>query len=137
MSNTSPRCSARSEGIGPHDLDGQCVLIYDAECRLCMTSKEILEKWDRLHRIKFLPFQSIEAREISPDLAEQTNIDAMRFVETDQRVFVGIEAFRQMLPMLPMGRFLSILLNLPGVSWLAGKIYGVIAKNRIRWFGAC
>lgn len=141
MSNISPRCLPRSKeegtrGPGSRRVLIRRILIYDAECRLCVASKGILERWDRKHRIDFLPFQSKEATEISPDLAGRTDIDAMRFVEPGHPVSVGIDAFRRMLPVLPLGRLISILFYLPGFQWLAGNIYRVIAKNRYHWFGA-
>lgn len=147
MLNTSPRCFMKRSEKEEQDPGKQPVqtgetlirgtLIYDAECRLCVASKQFLEKWDCSHRIQFLPFQEREAREIIPDLAGMTHINAMRFVERDRRVSVGVDAFRRMLPMLPLGRVFSSIFYLPGFPWLAGKIYSVVAKNRYRWFGTC
>ncbi|HIE65803.1 MAG: DUF393 domain-containing protein [Nitrospira sp.] len=138
MSNTSPRSSTKNKESGEHSHDEtRNILIYDAGCRLCVRSKGILERWDRTHRIKFLPFQSEEARAIVPNFAGRSDIDAMRFVEADHPVSIGIDAFRRMLPLLPLGRVFSILFYLPGFPWLAGTIYRIVAKNRIRWFGSC
>ena len=111
------------------------VLIYDAECRLCVSSKEWIEKWDRRRRITFLPFQTTEAKVLLPELVEMTCMDAMRFVGPDGSISSGVDAFRKMLPFLPMGGVVSALFYLPGVSWLARKIYGHVAENRYRWFG--
>lgn len=111
------------------------VLIYDAECRLCVFSKERVERWDRRHRIQFLPFQTSEAKERLPDLAEMTCMDAMRFIDAQGKTTSGVEAFRRMLPLLPFGGLLSLLFYLPGVSWLAVKVYHHVAENRYRWFG--
>lgn len=110
-------------------------LIYDAECRLCVSSKHWVEKWDRRHRIRFLPFQTAEAKELAPELGEMTCIDAMRFVGPDGSISSGVDAFKKMLPFLPMGGVVSALFYLPGVSRLAQKIYGHVAENRYRWFG--
>lgn len=111
------------------------ILIYDAECRLCVSSKEWVERWDRRRRISFLPFQTAEAKERVPDLAGMTCIDAMRFIDAEGKVTSGVEAFRRMLPLLPFGRPLSLLFYFPGVPWLAAKVYHHVAENRYRWFG--
>ncbi|MBI3803648.1 MAG: DUF393 domain-containing protein [Nitrospirae bacterium] len=111
-------------------------LIYDAECRLCVSSKEWVERWDRRHQIRFLPFQNLEAKEQVPDLAGMACMDAMRFVDAEGKVTAGVDAFRKMLPLLPFGPLFSLLFYLPGVPWLAGKIYRHVAANRYRWFGA-
>lgn len=111
------------------------ILIYDAECRLCVSSKEWVERWDRRRRIAFLPFQTAEAKERVPDLAGMACMDALRFIDAQGNAASGMEAFRRMLPLLPMGRLLSLLFYIPGFSWLAVKIYRQIAENRYRWFG--
>src|SRR5579884_725823 len=110
-------------------------LIYDAECRLCTSSKKLIEHWDRRHRITFLPFQTAEAKERVSDLAGMTCMDAMRFVDAQGNIFAGVEALRRMLPLLPFGSFLSLFFFLPGFSWVATKVYGRVAENRYRWFG--
>lgn len=111
------------------------VLIYDAECRLCVASKKWVARWDRRRRIAFLPFQTAEAKERVPDLAGMACMDAMRFIDAEGKVTSGVEAFRKMLPLLPFGRFFSLLFYLPGVPRLAAKIYHHVAENRYRWFG--
>lgn len=111
------------------------ILIYDAECRLCVSSKKWVARWDRRHRIAFLPFQNPEAKKLVPELGEMTCIDAMRFIGPDRSVSSGVDAFRKMLPFLPMGRLLALLFSIPGVPRLARKIYGHVAENRYRWFG--
>lgn len=111
------------------------VLIYDAECRLCVASKEWVERWDRRRRIRFLPFQAAEAKERVPELAGMRCMDAMRFIDAQGEVTSGVEALRKMFPLLPLGFLLSPLLSLSGFSWLAVKVYGHIAENRYRWFG--
>lgn len=111
------------------------VLIYDAECRLCVSSKKWVERWDRRRRISFLPFQTAEAKEQLPDLAGMACMDAMRFIDAQGKITSGVDAFRRMLPLLPFGRPLSLLFYLPGVPLLAAVIYRHVAENRYRWFG--
>ena len=111
------------------------VLIYDAECRLCLSSKRWIERWDRRQRITFLPFQNPEARKLAPELGEMSCMDAMRLVAPDGSISSGVDAFRKMLPFLPLGKVLALFFYLPGVPWLARKVYGRVAENRYRWFG--
>lgn len=111
------------------------VLIYDAECRLCLSSKKWIERWDRRHRITFLPFQTPEAEKLAPELGGMSCMDAMRLVAPDGSVSSGVDAFRKILPFLPAGKVLALFFHLPGVPWLARKVYGRVAENRYRWFG--
>jgi predicted DCC family thiol-disulfide oxidoreductase YuxK len=113
------------------------VLIYDAECRLCVFSKKIMQTWDAKNKIRFLPFQNKEAVRLSKDLATMQCMDAMRFVDANGSVSSGINAFRNMLPSLPMGQALAFIFKWPGVYTFTEKIYRIIAKNRIAWFGKC
>lgn len=116
--------------------DPRPTLIYDADCRLCVASKEWVERWDRRGRIRFLPFQTAEAKERVSDLAGMACMDAMRLVDAEGRVASGVDAFRRMLPHLPLGSLIALLFYLPGFPSLARRIYRHIAENRYRWFGA-
>ena len=110
-------------------------LIYDGECRLCVFSKKMIEKWDTKGQIRFLPFQKEDASEMIPEIASMKSLDAMRLVDSKGGVSSGVHAFLGMLPALPMGFIVAFILKLPGVSILATTIYNVVAKNRTRWFG--
>lgn len=112
------------------------VLIYDAECRFCVASRRWLQRWDRHRRVTFLPFQTAEARAFLPELAGASCMDAMRFVDDQGRVSAGVEALRNMLPLLPMGRLLAHLFRIPGFSHGANFAYRHLARNRYRWFGS-
>ncbi len=63
-------------------------------------------------------------------------MDAMRFVDDQGRVSAGVEALRNMLPLLPMGRLLAHLFRIPGFSHGANFAYRHLARNRYRWFGS-
>ncbi|HLG22583.1 MAG TPA: DUF393 domain-containing protein [Candidatus Manganitrophaceae bacterium] len=111
------------------------ILIYDSECRFCVIFKEWIEKWDRRKRIRFIPFQSGEAKRRLPELTALTCLDAIRFIDHEGQVSSGVEAFRKLLRLLPMGRLIASLFYIPGFSWLAVRVYRRIAENRYRWFG--
>ncbi len=114
----------------------QPTLIYDAECRLCVSSKRWMERWDIKQRIRFIPFQNDEARRWVSDIAPTGCLDAMRFMDHRGAVSSGVDAFRGMLPYLPMGRVIALFFRLPGAYRLVVLLYRMIARNRYRWFGA-
>ncbi len=116
-------------------MEDHPILIYDAACRLCVSSKRVIERWDKKRRIRFLPFQSDEAKKLAPDLAPLDCMDAMRLVDRHGAVASGVDAFRGMLPYLPMGGIIAFWFRLPGVLPLAVWFYRIIAKNRYHWFG--
>lgn len=120
-------------------------LIYDADCSLCVWSRQWLERWDRRRRIQFVPFQSNEFARWFPEL-DRTDPDsvwpdggppaAMLYVDRSGRIHRGEAAFRALLPELPGGRALALIYHLPGVPELARRLYDWTARNRYRWFGA-
>ncbi|MBI3359476.1 MAG: DUF393 domain-containing protein [Nitrospirae bacterium] len=140
--------------------DSRPILIYDAQCRLCVFSKKIIAQWDTKCHIRFLHFQDQEAQRLVADFASasaagsgfarpvagcggiaseasrpQHQMDAMWLVDANGFVSSGVDAFRGMLPSLPMGQVVELIFKLPGFSVFAKRIYRIIAKNRIRWFG--
>jgi len=117
--------------------DSHLTLIYDGACRLCVFSKKRMEQWDTKGHIRFLPFQDKKAALLCPELASMKSMDAMRLVDMNGAFSSGIEAFRRMLLVLPMGRAVALIFKVPGFYMLATKIYCVIAKNRMAWFGKC
>lgn len=110
-------------------------LIYDAECRLCVSSKRRLERWDRRGRITFLPFQTEEAKRLVPDLASIGCLDAIRFIDAEGEISSGVDAVRNMARLLPLGGVVTVLFYIPGFDWIAVRLYRWIAENRYRWFG--
>jgi len=112
------------------------ILIYDAECALCVWSKNKIEKWDHRQVIQCLPFQTEEAKQHAPELIGLDRLDAIRWVESDGVIRSGMDAFVKMLPYLPMGRWVAFLFRLPGVLPFSLWFYRVVASNRYRWFGS-
>lgn len=104
----------------------------------------MIVRWDRSGRIRYLAFQDPEFHDWFPDLDRDDPSGlwpqgepprAMLFIDGTGRVRVGMDAFRNMLPLLAGGRLLAILFYLPGVPWLAARFYDWLARNRYRLFG--
>ncbi|MEK6684411.1 MAG: DCC1-like thiol-disulfide oxidoreductase family protein [Nitrospirota bacterium] len=119
-------------------------LIYDHDCELCVWAQEIIARWDRRRRIRYLAFQDPPFREWFPDLDRDDPGGfwpaggpprAMLFIDGGGQVRVGMDAFRTMLPQLAGGRLLAVLFYMPGVPWLAARFYEWLARNRYRLFG--
>ena len=120
-------------------------LVFDGECELCRWARNWLGRWDRTGRIRFLAFQDPEFQRHFPgfDRTDPEGIwpeglppRAMLYVDGVGETWVGVSAFRKMLPRLPWGRFLAVLFYIPGVPRTAKIFYEWLARNRYRWFGA-
>ncbi|MGH7230490.1 MAG: thiol-disulfide oxidoreductase DCC family protein [Nitrospiraceae bacterium] len=111
------------------------ILIYDGQCRFCVTAKEGLERAGNQEGVRFVPYQSEEAaRRLGNDY--QPGRPAVAFlVDQDGRVSRGLDAFLPLLPGLPGGRVLHALMKIPLIKPLAYLAYRVVARYRYRWFG--
>ncbi len=111
------------------------IVIYDGECRLCVTAKEGMERLGGERAARFVAYQSDEAagrlgREYKPGRP-----DVAYLVEPDGTVKPGLDAFLPLLPGLPGGRVLSAIAKSPLLRPLADLAYRIVARNRYRWFG--
>jgi len=104
-------------------------LIYDGECGMCRRAVTLLKRWDREHKVLYVPFQDGAAVSrfgvALPALAA-----AMHLVLPDGRVYPGADAVPELLRLLPGKRWLAAPFGIPGVRPLARRIYAWIALRR-------
>lgn len=112
------------------------VLVYDAECRLCVTAKEGLESCGHGLPLRFVPYQSEEAARCLGEVYKPGRPDVAFLVGAEGGIRRGLDAFLSLLPGLPGGRFLTILTRYFPFRALALLAYRLIAKHRYRLFGA-
>lgn len=112
------------------------VLIYDGQCRLCVTAKEGLERIDEGRDVRFVPYQSEEAASrLGPDY-KQGRPDVAFLVEGDGTISRGLDAFLPLVPGLRGGRVLYAILKVPLVRPLADLAYRFVARYRYKLFGS-
>lgn len=104
-------------------------LIFDGECDLCRRAVERLRRWDREHRLHYVPFQDEEAIRRF-DLALPALAAAMHLVLPDGRVFAGADAVPELGRLLPGKRWWVWGFAVPGVRRLARRVYAGIARRR-------
>jgi len=115
--------------------DSDRILIYDADCRLCVSAKERLERMGAERHVRFVAYQSDEAASRLGDQYTPGRPAVAYLVDHEGHVQAGLEAFLALLPGLPAGRFWTGLARLPLVRPLAFLAYRLIARYRYRWFG--
>lgn len=116
--------------------ESERVLIYDAQCRLCVTAKEGVERLGKDLDVRWVPYESDEA---SCRLGAQYRAgrpDVAFLVERDGTIKKGLDAFLPLLPGLRGGRIVQALMRTPFLRPLAYLIYRVIARYRYRLFGS-
>ena len=110
--------------------NGQWVLYYDGGCGLCTWVVHWLDRLDPLHRVQWVPAQSLEAPPLG--LSWQELHDAAYLHTGRGRLHEGFYAFRKLttgvLPLLP----LAPVFWFPGMSFLGVPVYRWVARNRYR-----
>jgi predicted DCC family thiol-disulfide oxidoreductase YuxK len=127
------RSSIQQEG---QRVEPERVLIYDAQCRLCVTAKEGMERLGKDLDVRWVPYQSDEAvRRLGAEYrAGRPGVAFL--VERDGRITKGLDAFLPLLPGLRGGHILQALMRIPLLRPLAYLIYRLIARYRYRLFGS-
>jgi predicted DCC family thiol-disulfide oxidoreductase YuxK len=113
----------------------QRTLIYDDQCRLCVTAKGGIERMGAPHDVRWVPYQSEEAARCLGKNYQSGRPDAAFLIEADGTITKGLDAFVPLLPGLRGGWLLLALWRVPPLRPLAYLLYRVIARYRYRLFG--
>ena len=114
------------------------VVLYDDSCPMCTFQMRVLTWLDWRDAVRLIPLSSAESRERAPQLTPEELREAIHCVSPDGRVYRGARAFRHLGFQIPALIPLALVLWIPGVIWIAEKIYMAVSRNRqllSRWFG--
>ena len=111
-------------------------VFYDGDCPLCMREITMLQKLDRLGRIRFsnIADPSFDAASVPLDHAALMAKIHGRLPSGE--MIEGVEVFRQLYGAVGLGPVVA-LTRLPGVSHALDASYRWFAKNRLRLTGRC
>ncbi len=115
-----------------------CLLIYDGNCRMCVTAKEGLERMGaerQTPEIRMIAYQSAEAQQALGSKYRPGRPDVAFFVQPNGEVTQGLDAFFPLLPGLRGGRILKAIFQLPLVKPLGYVLYRHLARHRYQLFG--
>lgn len=115
-----------------------CLLVYDGQCRLCVTAKKGLERLGThadATPIRMVPYQSEEAKQALGERYRPGRPNVAFLVRPNGEIARGLDAFMALLPGLKGGRVLSALLSLPLVKPFGYLLYWFVARYRYFLFG--
>jgi predicted DCC family thiol-disulfide oxidoreductase YuxK len=105
------------------------VLVYDGDCSFCTRCVRAVERIGP--DAEMVAWQFTDLTELG--ITEEQATDAVQWVQIDGTVRSGHEAIAAMLS--TAGRIWKIfggMVLLPGISWMAAKVYRLVADNRYR-----
>jgi len=108
-------------------------VLFDSACSLCRKSVERARRFDANQRIEFLDLHDDSASKRFPQVSMEAAMRWMQAVDSHGRVYSGIDAWVRIGMRLPGWNLIAWILFLPGVHWLAERVYAWIAQNRYRW----
>ena len=126
----------REAGVRPVEASDQrapAVLIYDGECAMCRASALWLMRLAMAGgELEILPCRSAPRRIRFPHLTDEACMTAMQLVLPDGRTLAGADAVPELLRRIRGLGWLATVFALPGARPVARRVYGWIARNRMR-----
>ena len=111
------------------------VLLYDGNCGFCLRWINRLRRWDRAGRIDYVPYQQRAVIADLPSIGDDALDRAAHLVAPDGSVSAGARAIPALLGYLPGGGLLKPFFWIPGIPWVADRVYAWVAANRHRLGG--
>jgi len=114
------------------------VLLFDDECPLCTFQMKVLTWLDWFDILSLAPVSQAQSAAFAPNLTRDALLEAIHCVTPDGRIYRGARCLRFIGLRLPLLVPVALFLWLPGVIWVAEKVYQWVSRNRLllsRWFG--
>jgi predicted DCC family thiol-disulfide oxidoreductase YuxK len=115
-----------------HRPDAELV-IYDGQCRFCLSQMRLLHATDLTRRLAFLSLHDSACNALLPEMSVEQRMEAMIVLGRDGRRHAGARAVRYLSRRLPALWILAPLLHIPGSLPFWENVYGRIARVRYRF----
>lgn len=110
----------------------QHLVLYDDQCPLCIFQMKLLTWLDWLGKLALVPLTDPRAVAIAPQLSREALLEAMHCVAKNGRVYRGARCIRFVGMRLPLMVPVALFLWVPGVIWIAERVYAWISRHRLR-----
>lgn len=117
--------------------DHRLIVIYDGHCVLCTRTVSRLMKLRTTSSIESMPLQDNRVVTLLPVDYDRDQLDKEIHVMdmSNGRIIRGADAIVYIMTKLPSLRLVSFMYHVPGMKWVASRIYRWIAKRRYDLFG--
>ena len=105
------------------------VVFYDNACLLCSKSVQFVLKHDKHKHFFFSALNSTFAKQ------HHLSAETVAVLASDEKLLTRHKAIKYIVKKLPKVKWMAFLFYITP-AFLQRFVYGLIAKNRKRWFGA-
>ncbi|MEC7637885.1 MAG: DUF393 domain-containing protein [Verrucomicrobiota bacterium] len=106
------------------------LLFFDSDCPFCQLQIRLLSKLDWFNTVEFIPLKKFSESLSGVHIEENELNQAIHCVTPKKTIFKGPEAIRFLAMRMPLLVPMSLIMWLPGMMFIAQKIYNLISKNR-------
>ena len=106
------------------------IVLYDSDCPLCTFQMRLITWLDWFGLTRLVPINDPHARTLVPNLTRQELHEAIHCLTPDGKIYRGARCIRFLALRMPLVFPVALFLYLPGVIWVAEKIYAWISRNR-------
>jgi predicted DCC family thiol-disulfide oxidoreductase YuxK len=109
----------------------QHVVLYDSDCPLCTFQMRLITWLDWFRTVVLLPINNPRAAQLAPQLTREQLMEAIHCIARDGTLHRGARCIRFIGLGMPLLAPIALFMYLPGVIWVAEKIYALISRNRL------
>ena len=106
------------------------IVLYDDSCPLCTFQMRVITWMDWFNTVSLLPLSHPRAAQVAPTLTREALLEAIHCVAGDGRIYRGARCLRFIGLRMPLGAPVALVLWIPGVIWVAEKIYARVSRHR-------
>lgn len=110
-------------------------LLYDAKCRLCTQTVEVLRGLRTDAELEMQPYQSADLERLIPGASLPELEAEIHAVDETGRIYKGADALILVLTTVSSIRWIAVFYRIPGMRPVAQLLYRWIAKSRYKLFG--
>lgn len=107
------------------------ILLFDSDCPMCTFQSRTLSWMDWFDCVEMVPLKDERAHEIAPDITREDLLEAIHCITPDDEIHRGARAIRFLGLRIPLLVPVGLFLWLPGVIWIAEKVYAFVSRNRL------
>jgi predicted DCC family thiol-disulfide oxidoreductase YuxK len=107
------------------------ILLFDSDCPMCTFQSRTLSWMDWFDCVEMVPLKDDRAKEIAPDITREDLLEAIHCITPDDEIHRGARAIRFLGLRIPLLVPVGLFLWLPGVIWVAEKVYAFVSRHRL------